>query len=169
MRMSRRAIALLLLLLLAALVVCGTAGAQSRLSSAERQLVALINKARVKNGRAPLKVSPALCSSAEVHSRDMLSRDYFAHSSPRGSTPGSRMRDCGYRAIAGRQWAVGEIIGWGTCASPRMMVRMWMGSSVHRSILLSTRWQHIGPGLVVGTFQGRSDARMYTVDFGRRQ
>jgi uncharacterized protein YkwD len=166
--MGRRTIALSMLLLLAALVVCGTAGAQTGLSSAERQLVDLINKARVKNGRAPLKVSPALCRSAESHSRDMLARDYFSHASPRGGTPGSRMRSRGYHAIAGRQWAVGEIIGWGSCASPGVMVRMWMGSSIHRSILLSAKWRHVGPGLEVGTFQGRSGARVYTVDFGRR-
>jgi uncharacterized protein YkwD len=169
MRAGRRTIALLMLLSFAALVVCGTAGAQTRLSSAERQLVDLINKARVRNGRTPLTVSPALCRSAKLHSRDMIARDYFSHSSPRGSTPDSRTRSCGYRAIAGHRWAVGEVIGWGTGANPRTMVQMWMKSSGHRSILLSSRWQHVGPGMVVGTFQGCGSARMYTVDFGCRQ
>jgi uncharacterized protein YkwD len=168
MRPGRRTIVLLVLLTFAALIVCEPASAQPGLSSAERQLVDLINKARVRNGRAPLKVAPALWRSARLHSRDMLARDYFSHSSSRGGSPDSRMRSCGYRAIAGRQRAVGEVIGWGSSTNPRMMVRMWMRSAVHRSILLSTRWQHIGPGVVTGTFQGRRGARLYTVDFGRR-
>jgi uncharacterized protein YkwD len=157
---------------LALLVVCAPAGAQSkRLSSAEWQVVRLVNQARVSHGKASLRISYALSRAAERHSRDMLRAGTFTHSVLAGGTPSSRARLSGYPTAATRAWSVGEVIGWGagSCGSPETMVKMWLGSPTHRSILLSSRWRHIGVGRVTGSFQGCSGAAVYTVDFGFRR
>jgi uncharacterized protein YkwD len=66
---------------------------------------------------------------------------------------------------------VGEVIGWGagSYGTSERMVKMWLEISMHRSILLSSRWRHIGVGRVVGSFQGCTGAALYTVDFGFRR
>jgi uncharacterized protein YkwD len=168
----RRIAVALVLAVLALLVVCAPAGAQSkRLSATEWQLLRLVNQARVSHGKAPLRVSYALSRAAEHHSRDMLRVGTFTHSILAGETPDTRARLSGYPTAATRTWSVGEVIGWGagSCGSPGTMVETWLGSSAHRSILLSSRWRHVGVGRVTGSFQGCSGAAVYTVDFGFRR
>ncbi len=44
----------------------------------------------------PLAFHPILTSTARVHSRDMVSKGYFAHASPDGTTPADRIQRAGY-------------------------------------------------------------------------
>ena len=57
---------------------------------------------------------------------------YFAHVSPAGKSPLSRVRAAGWRG------GVGEVIAWGcgTLASPRATLRSWLNSPPHRAIVL---------------------------------
>ncbi len=144
------AIALVLAALVAVVECDQAAGRAKPLSGKERQLVRLINTVRVKHGRSELKISYPLARAAERHSRDMIRRGYFGHSS-----------------LIGRGRRVGEIIGWGASlyGTPRAMMRAWMRSSIHRSILLSPKWRRMGVGRGVGAFRGLSGAAVYTVDF----
>lgn len=121
----------------------------------ERTLLQLINHARTQRGLRPVAGARALHRVAVRHSRDMLVRDYFAHSSSARSTG---------------TWSVGEIIGWGRSylGTPQSVFKRWMRSPAHRSILLGSRWRAVGVGCARGTFCGASGAIMYTVDFARR-
>jgi uncharacterized protein YkwD len=120
----------------------------------------LMNSERSARGIAGLRAHPALASAAGSYARQMVSERFFAHTSPRGSTVLSRIRDTTYlRGAPG--WSVGENIasGSGTMATPRAIVEAWMESPGHRANLLSPCFRDVGIGIAAGT---------YVTDFGRR-
>ena len=61
----------------------------------------------------------------------MAARGFFAHVSPGGSTPASRIKLTLYLVDA-RSWSLGENLAWGggSLATPRQMVAAWMRSPV---------------------------------------
>ena len=120
----------------------------------------LMNSERGAHGVAGLRAHPALASAAGSYARQMVSERFFAHTSPRGSTVLSRIRDTTYlRGAPG--WSVGENIasGSGTMATPSAIVDAWMESPGHRANLLSPCFRDVGIGIAAGT---------YVTDFGRR-
>jgi uncharacterized protein YkwD len=136
----------------------------------EAKMLKLLNHARARRGLASLTVVKPLDRAALVHSRDMLSRDYFSHSSLAGATVASRARRAGYSTSDCSQWTVGEVIAWGKSykGTPESVFHVWMRSKSHRSIILGKRWRDVGIGCSRGTYKGVSDVIMYTVDVGRR-
>ena len=160
--------AVILVLALAALAAGPVVAAER--SADEASLFQLINHARTHRGLAPLRLHAALTCAALAHSRDMMDRAYFSHSSPSGATCGARARRAGYAADGCRSWAVAEVIGWGrdSAGTPLAVFKSWMRSTGHRAILLGRRWRDVGIGCVCGTFNGASGSWMYTVDVGRR-
>jgi uncharacterized protein YkwD len=98
----------------------------------------------------------------------MMSRDYFAHTSPTGSTLTHRVMSSGF--ITYGQWWAGETLAWGSGSygTPRAVVRAWMHSPEHRAILLSPRYHLVGIGRVYGNFLGHAGASVWTVDWGHR-
>ena len=112
---------------------CRGAGAR-RASTAvmRRALLCLVNQARAGAGLAPFRAERHLARAAARHASDMGRRKYFAHVSPAGKSPLSRVRAAGWRG------GVGEVIAWGcgTLASPRATLRSWLNSPPHRAIVL---------------------------------
>ena len=160
--------AALIFVLAVAVVGAGPAAASQRTDN-EAAMLQLINHARTQRGLAPLRVHAALSRAAVAHSRDMMRRHYFSHSSPGGASCAGRARRAGYAKSGCRPW-VGEVLGWGTSfvGTPQAVFSNWMGSAFHRSVILGRRWRDVGVGADSGTFQGASGAWMYTVDVGRR-
>jgi len=163
----------LVALLLAGMVMGGTfagpATAHDR-AAVEKAVLSLINRARASHGLAAVRIQRSLDDAAIAHSRQMLSGDYFSHSSAGGITYAERLRRAGYTRTGYGSWAVGEVIGWGkgTAGTASAIVRAWMRSSGHRAVILDRRWRDVGIGCADGTFRGLAGTRMYTVDFGRR-
>jgi uncharacterized protein YkwD len=157
---------------LALVAVVGTLGvAAGPAQAATPQWVNLfraINDVRRTHGLHPIAASKGLRSAAKNHSRDMMSRDYFAHTSPTGSTLTHRVVTSGF--ITYGQWWAGETLAWGSGSygTPRAVVKSWMHSPEHRAILLSPRYHLVGIGRVYGTFLGHSGASVWTVDWGHR-
>lgn len=139
-------------------------------SANEAAVLKLINETRRSRGLAAVRVAGALDRAALAHSRDMIARDYFAHSSLTGAGVAARARGAGYSVSGYQRWYVGEVIAWGTGTrgSPASVLKAWMNSSTHRQVILSARWRDVGIGCSRGTFKGLSGTVMYTVDFGRR-
>lgn len=139
-------------------------------SASEAAVLKLINQTRRSRGLTAVRVAGALDRAALAHSRDMLARDYFAHSSLAGAGVAARARGAGYSVSGYEQWSVGEVIAWGTGTrgTPASVLKAWMNSSTHRRVILTARWRDVGIGCSRGTFKGRSGVVMYTVDFGRR-
>jgi uncharacterized protein YkwD len=141
------------------------------LTTPERTLFTLINKARAARGLHRLGLRTTLCRAARNHSLSMLRLSYFSHSSASGETFAQRIVRYGYGRSGCSSWSVGEVIGWGAgsaAGSPRAIFRAWMRSTAHRTVIFTRRWRDVGIGRALGTYAGIAGVRMFTVDFGRR-
>jgi uncharacterized protein YkwD len=164
---------LLLLAAPAAAWACDNEGkgpGEISIDEAREALVCLVNERRKKQGVRRLRTDERLQSAAQAHSVSMDADNYFAHNSPGGSSPLTRIRNSGYLAGAD-SWGIAENINWGIGgqATPRSAVKRWMGSSGHRRVMLSRSYRHVGVGVTVGSPLGGGDQGMiYTADFGYR-
>lgn len=132
----------------------------------------LVNRERTSRGEAPLHFNADLQRSAQAHSSDMASADYFAHESLSGETPLARMRESGYIFSSHIGYAVGENIAWATLwmAAPKAIVAGWMASPGHRANILDATFRDSGVGIAprpLASLAGGQSGAIYTQDFGR--
>lgn len=102
--------------------------------------VELTNIERAKYNLPPLKLSDALCKSAQEHADDMYNNNYFSHTSQDGRTMSDRIGKY-YSAYMYK----GENIAMGY-GSPEAVVEGWMNSDGHRANILNTNYTEIGIG-----------------------
>ena len=141
------------------------AGAKPRVDSKERAIVRAINRQRSRYGLAAVRTSRQLAKAADFHSWEMLDADYFAHESRDGGPFDRRVRRyADHRALAETLAMLG---GCGS-GSARRVVRMWMDSSGHRAVLLSSTYRRVGIGKRTGRLGG-SRRCVVTADFGSRR
>ncbi|TCP69696.1 CAP domain-containing protein [Baia soyae] len=129
-----------------------TAGAttpsNSALSSAENEVVRLVNIERQKAGLKPLVADTKISSVARVKSQDMIDNRYFNHQSPRYGSPFDMMSHFGIRyQTAGENIAAGQ-------PTPAEVMKSWMNSPGHRANILSSNFTKIGVGFVKGGSYG---------------
>jgi uncharacterized protein YkwD len=141
------------------------AGADARLSlltieSARSAIVCLVNNERTSRGLNALEVDRRLQLTADLHSADMVLRDFFDHVNPDGLDPFDRMEAQGYDF-----WSAGENIAAGQ-PTPREAMEGWMASEGHCRNILSDQYTEIGVGIDVlaATFSGIGT---WTQNFGR--
>jgi len=118
---------------------------------------------RVNEERAALHLdllrrSPELDAAADERAQDMSARDYFAHISPDGVTPGDQIRAAGYQALL-----CGENIASGY-SSAREVVKAWMASPSHRANILEPRYRDIG--LAYSEAPGTESGVLWVQEFG---
>jgi uncharacterized protein YkwD len=162
-----RLIAIALVALTVATVKTGSAHAAT--IPARTALLDRINVVRGEHGLARVYPSSALHAAAERHSDDMISRDYFAHTSPTGSSVYTRIVNSGF--VSGyASWLGGETLAWGTgsLAGARATVHAWMESPEHRAILMSSQFRWVGISRACGTFLGHGGACVWTADWVKR-
>jgi uncharacterized protein YkwD len=119
------------------------------------KVVHRINAIRHSYGLHRLRPAYSLFVSAKLYSHRMMSSDYFGHLS---------------RIPVASSWrTAGETLEWhaGWRLRPRLAVSMWMNSSAHRAVLLSSRFTRIGVGRTRGNYAGRR-ATMWVAHVGRR-
>lgn len=156
-------------LITAALVYSNVAGAkpsQARVDPTERRVIEVINQVRQANGLKRVTASRRLSRSADDHSRDMLKRDFFAHTSSNGTSMGTRVRR--YR----RATRIGENIAhiprsWRHGVA-RRVVALWLSSPSHRAVILSPGFRKIGVARRKGRL-GDDKAQVFTSDFSSRR
>src|ERR1700693_2538063 len=133
--MQRRKLTLIISLLLASITLISAAASATAAALPPRTaMLEQINRARALHGVAPVYPSLKLQAVANHHSDDMMMRDYFAHTSPTGSSVYSRIVGSGF--VNGYSWVGGETLAWGTgiLATPRGTVNAWLASPGHRAI-----------------------------------
>ncbi|HYI80353.1 MAG TPA: CAP domain-containing protein [Thermoleophilaceae bacterium] len=115
-------------------------------------MIEAVNSIRADHGLRPLRPAPKLAHSSNGYAKHLIRTDSFGH--------GSSFQNAGFRTA-------GEILAYnsGWSAKPRPAIRMWLGSSSHRALMLSSRFRYAGAGLARGRF-GRSMATMWVVHFG---
>src|SRR4051794_27194219 len=130
----------------------GTNLAPSRQSAdgARQAITCLINRSRHKQGLRRLRISAPLVTAAQEHSDAMASQNFFSHEGD--GTPVSRAQAAGY-AVGARTWGLGENLEWasGKAGSPRGIVRGWMRSAEHRSVMFTRRFRQVGVGVSYGS------------------
>ena len=147
---------LTLLSLLLAIAVTGflQGPAQSAAATPEARMSVAINYIRASHGLRPLRLSRGLTSSARRRARKMVRRNVFGHfpSSSRHFSP------------------IGEVIGlrWGRRPGTGKVLRQWMRSPGHRSVLMHRSMRYIGIGKVRGRM-GRRMAVTWVVRVGGRR
>jgi uncharacterized protein YkwD len=135
-------------------------------SAANHATLCLLNRQRRSHGLRPFKLDGKLSRAAAGHARDMVAQHYFDHTSKSGASFALRIKRTGWTR-ARRSYTVGENIGWGggSLATPRSMVRAWMGSAGHRANILARSFRMIGIGIAGGAPTGGAGAT-YATDFG---
>jgi uncharacterized protein YkwD len=153
---------------LLALALGGAAVPATAHATARSRLIHRINYVRALHGVPAVHPARQLRAAALHHSDDMMARDYFAHTSPTGSTLSHRITRSGF--VDGYAWRAGETLawGWGTRAGAKATVRAWMHSPEHRAILLSVTYRWIGVSRTCGRFKHHSSACVWTADFVNR-
>jgi uncharacterized protein YkwD len=131
-------------------------------------LLCELNRVRAARGLSSLRSQPQLGRAARRHSRDMVSRGYFSHTSTDGRSMTDRVAATGYLPRRG-SWTLGENLAWGTgsYATPASIVASWLESPGHRAIMLSARYRDAGLGVAIGTPERHPGATV-TLNVGRR-
>lgn len=109
------------------------------------RVIELTNQYRAANGVAPLKYNAALTRAAQDFAQLMADQNFFSHTSPDGTGPGTRIERAGYDAYT---W--GENIGMGYVTAEQVM-QGWINSAGHRANLLNSAFKEIGVGYAKGS------------------
>lgn len=151
-------------------------GKTIELNVEEKRSLKLHNTRRKAKNLKPFCVNTILTEAARAHAQDMLDRDYFAHRSPEGETPTSRLKEAGYVTSEFSYWIVGENLAWGSgdLGDPDNIFKAWLDSDGHRHNILDENFRQIGVGMREGDFEARNGqvyegSRMYAVEFGARR
>ncbi len=135
----------------------------------EQQILNEVNAARAQArdcgsvhfaAAGPLTWNAALATAARLHSQDMADRSYFAHDTPDGVTPQTRMERAGYTGWT----ATGENIAAGYTVSNVMAG--WLASPGHCQNIMRPQFRELGVGIY--SKPGSSYGTYFTQDFGTR-
>jgi uncharacterized protein YkwD len=123
----------------------------------------LMNVARKQHHLTKLRSNAVLRGAAARYARTMIAGHFFAH-----GNFFDRIRRSGYLGRFGH-WTIGENLGlgWGSGATPRLIMRAWMRSPDHRRNILSRGFHEAGVAAALGSpLKRRKGSITYVVDFG---
>ncbi|MEU3709471.1 CAP domain-containing protein [Streptomyces catenulae] len=123
-------------------------------TSAEAQVLSLVNDERAKAGCSPVKADAQLASLATAFSDDMAARGFFDHTDPDGKGPWDRARVAGISDLGGENIARGQ-------ADAKAVMEAWMNSPGHRANILNCEYRTLGVGIHRGP-----GGPWWTQDFG---
>jgi len=140
------------------------------LRTPERRLLALVNATRKAHGLPRLRVVASLERASRAHSLQMVTKDYFSHSSFDGESFAARLVRLGYKSAGYSSWTAGEDIAYGTgsASTARAIFKAWMHSPGHRRVILTRRYRDCGVGRARGTYCGTSGVVFFTLDCAAR-
>lgn len=118
-----------------------------------QNVIQLVNKERLSQGISALAENEILDRAAADKLNDMISGDYFAHTSPKGILPWYWFDKAGYDyKYAGENLAI-------NFESAESEHKAWMASTTHRKNILNPNYQEIG--IAVG--RGKIDSEVSTL------
>jgi uncharacterized protein YkwD len=166
----KKALVGIILAVLVVFVAAPVASARN-LTPNEKALLALVNKERARHNLPALRVNAKLETASRAHSREMIAKDYFSHSSASGEVFSKRLIRFGYTQNNCTYWCVGENIAKGVeiGATPQAIFLAWMASPTHKAIILTKKFRDCGIGQATGDFNGTAGTTVFTLDVGKRQ
>lgn len=112
------------------------------------KLYTLTNAQREKNNLSKLIYNEKLAIAAQQKAKDMVSKNYWAHYSPEGTTPWTFILNAGYEyEYAGENLAKNFMFSQG-------VVDAWMDSPTHRENLLRQEYTEVGFAMANGVLNG---------------
>jgi uncharacterized protein YkwD len=115
------------------------------------QLLNLINSERKNAGLAAVTADPTLNNLAQLHSDDMVQRNFFGHINPDGETPNDRRLELGISTTVGENLA----------QAPTVLYTHYglMRSGIHRRNILDPAWTRVGIGITEN-----KDGQLFTTE-----
>lgn len=126
----------------------------SSMNADEKEVFDLINKQRTNNGLSALKVDYELQRVARIKAEDMVSNNYFSHTSPIYGSPFDMLKSfkISYKTA-------GENIAANSSNSGA--VNSWMNSSGHKANILNSSFNYTGIGFVSSSKYGKIFVQMF--------
>ena len=113
-------------------------------------LLQATNSQRQRSGTQDLQLNSALSAAAQAKADDMVTRNYWSHTTPDGQQPWSFLESSGYKYEK-----AGENLAYGFVTS-NDAVNGWMNSSTHRTNLLDVNYTEVGFGYANSTDYNKS-------------
>jgi hypothetical protein len=124
-------------------------------------LLASTNADRVLDNEVPLTLNAELAAAAQAKANDMVSKDYWAHVSPNGTTPWDFITGAGYQ-----YQAAGENLAYGFDNASQTVIG-WMNSPEHRANILDVNYQNVGFGVASSqNYQGKGPETVVVAEYG---
>lgn len=98
------------------------------------------NSQRVNNGQTALSLNSKLNTAAQAKANDMVTRNYWSHTTPDGQEPWVFVSNAGYSYLK-----AGENLAYGFLTSEDT-VTGWMNSPSHKANLLDSSYKEVGFG-----------------------
>jgi len=111
------------------------------------QIFKEINMWRSRYGAAPLQIGNNCTNLAQSHTDDMGANNFLSHVSPTKGDWETRKTEFGVTGVASENIARGA-------DDPSAIVKLWMNSAPHRSVIIYRGWRSTGVGVSVDA-QGR--------------
>ena len=124
------------------------------LSTDEKEVFNLINEQRANNGLSALKVDNEVQRVARIKAQDMVSNNYFSHTSPTYGSPFDMLK-----SFKVSYNTAGENIAGNSSNSAA--VTAWMNSSGHKANILNASFNYTGIGVVSGSRYGKIYVQMF--------
>ena len=145
-----------------ALVTCGDGPLADAIENCDpsegQRVLELVNEIRVSEGLGPLVLDIRLATSAQGHSVDMATNNFFSHTGSGDTSAGERMTAAGYPWTG---WSENIAAGQST---PESVVNAWMNSQGHRDNILRASSEHVGIGYALSN--GSAYGTYWTMNFG---
>lgn len=123
-------------------------------TSAEQQMLQLVNQARSQNNLPPLALDMQVTNVARVKAQDMIDNSYFSHNSPKYGSPFDMMKSFGVDYVKAGENIAGN-------QSVENAHNALMNSPGHRANILSPDYTHIGIGIKKGGPYGNMFSQMF--------
>ena len=126
----------------------------SNMNSDEKEVFNLINQQRTNNGLSALKEDNEVQRVARIKAEDMVTNNYFSHTSPTYGSPFDMLKSfkISYKSA-------GENIAGNSSNSAA--VTAWMNSSGHRANILNSSFNYTGIGVVSSPKYGKIYVQMF--------
>ncbi len=126
-----------------------------------KEIIKLTNDYRIDNGLKPLKENPRLNQAAINKAKDLLTKEYFDHTSPDGKKFSEWIKEVNYK-----YFFVGENLAIDFKTADDTF-KGWLNSPKHKDNILKDQYQEIGVAAVKGKYNKR-DTIIIVQLFGSR-
>ena len=114
-----------------------------------RELISLTNDYRKNLGLNELQPNARLTQAAVNKARDLLNKQYFAHTSPDNKKFSDWIKEVGYK-----YFYVGENLAI-DFNNNQDLFRAWLNSPTHKENIIKPQYQEIGVGVVEGKYKNQ--------------